>query len=140
MAYLLDTNVISEAIKPQPNERVVAWLKAERSLRSYLSVLTLGEITQGIVRSPSPRKAAHLTRWLETELVPKFQGRILAIDAAVMRTWGQVTGAALKQGKVVSYPDSLLAATAITHGLVLVTRNAKDLGVLPVQVLNPWEE
>ncbi len=139
MAYLLDTNVVSEAVKPIPDERVLAWLKAERILRSYLSVLTIGEIAQGVVRSPSQRNAAHLAHWLEVELTPRFQGRIIAIDAAVMRTWGEVTGAALKQGKPVSYPDSLLAATAITHGLTLVTRNARDVAALPVSVLNPWD-
>ena len=139
MAYLLDTSVVSEAVKPQPKEQVVAWLISERSLQSYLSVLTLGEITQGIVRSPSPRKAERLGRWLSTELTPKFQGRILTIDATVMRIWGQVIGAALQQGKPVSYNDSLLAATAITHGLTLVTRNTKDFAALPVSVLNPWD-
>jgi predicted nucleic acid-binding protein len=139
VAYLLDTNVVSEAIKPQPDERALAWLEAQRGSSGYLSVLTLGEIEQGIIRSRSPRKAERLRQWLEAELRPRFQGRTLVIDAQVMKTWGRITGRALQSGSPVSYPDSLLAATAVTHGLTLVTRNTKDVAALPVEVLNPWE-
>ena len=140
MAYLLDTNVVSEAIKPRPDERVVAWLADQPSASVYLSVLTLGEIEQGIVRSPHPRRAERLTRWLEDELQPRFRGRILPLDAPVMKTWGGITGRALLHGQPVGYADSLLAATAITHGLTLVTRNIKDVAALPVQSLNPWND
>jgi predicted nucleic acid-binding protein len=139
MPYLLDTNVLSESLKPQPDAGVVAWLKGHDGLGAFLSVISLGEIEQGIARSPNPTKAAQLRRWLDDELIPQFRGRLLSVDAKVMRTWGQVTGEAIKQGKPVSYLDSLLAATAITHGLILVTRNTKDVSALPVQVLNPWE-
>lgn len=101
---------------------------------------TFGEIEQGIVRAPDARQAERLTRWVEDELRPGFQGRILPIDDRVMRTWGQITGHALPRGQPVSYAASLLAATAIAHGLTLVTRNVRDVGALPVQTLNPWEE
>jgi predicted nucleic acid-binding protein len=140
MPYLLDTNVVSEAIKPQPQSHVVAWLAAQPSDTIYLSVLTLGEIEQGIVRSPNPRSAERLARWLEEELVPQFRGRLLAVDAAVMKTWGQITGRALLQGRPVGYVDSLLAATAIAHGLTLATRYVGDVAALPVQTINPWDE
>ncbi len=138
MPYLLDTNVVSESIKPRPAERVVTWLAAQQSSDIYLSVLTLGEIQQGIVRSPNPRRIERLTRWLEDELQPQFQGRILPIDSGVMKTWGRITGQALLHGRPVSYVDSLLAATAITHDLTLVTRNSKDVKGLSVQTLDPW--
>jgi len=139
MTYLLDTNVVSESIKPRPADRVVTWLAAQHSASIYLSVLTLGEIQQGIVRSPNPRRVERLTRWLEDELQPQFQGRLLPIEVQVMKTWGQITEQALRHGRPVSYVDSLLAATAITHGLTLVTRNSKDVEGLPVQTLNPWD-
>lgn len=139
MPYLLDTNVISEALRPQPNPRVLTWLEAQRGSSGYLSVLTLGELEQGITRSKSPRKAKMLRQWLEDELKPQFQGRILAIDTPIMQTWGHITGNAIQRGKPVIYPDSLLAATAITHELTLATRNTKDVTALPVEVLNPWE-
>ncbi len=139
MAYLLDTNVVSESIKPRPADRVVTWLATQHSARIYLSVLTLGEIQQGIVRSSNPRRVERLTRWMDDELQPQFQGRLLPIEGQVMKTWGQITGQALLHGRPVSYVDSLLAATAITHGLTLVTRNSKDVEGLPVHTLNPWD-
>lgn len=81
VGYLLDTNVVSEAIKQQPAPRVVAWLAAQPSDSVYLSVVTLGEIEQGIVRSPNPLRAARLRQWVDAELHPRFQGRILLIRA-----------------------------------------------------------
>lgn len=139
MAYLLDTNVLSEVIKPRPAPQVVAWFAAQPNTSTYLSVLSLGEIEQGIVRSPNPGRAESLRRWLEEELLPRFQGHVLPVDAAIMKVWGRITGQALLQGFPVSYVDSLLAATAITHDLTLVTRNSKDVRALSVQVLNPWD-
>ena len=137
--FLLDTNVVSEAIKPAPNIKLLSWLESHAGTDGYLSVLTLGEIEQGIVRSPSPKRAEKLALWLEHDLLPLFERRILPLDKRVMQTWGRVTGGALNEGRPTSYPDSLLAATAITHNLVLVTRNTKDVEALPVQVLNPWD-
>ena len=88
--------------------------------------------------SPNPHRAQRLVRWLEDELQPQFRGRNLPIDAPVMKTWGQITGHALLRGQPVSYADSLLAATAITHGLTLAMRNTRDMEALPVPTLNPW--
>lgn len=140
MTYLLDTTVVSEAIKPQPADRVAAWLAAQSSSDVYLSVLTVGEIEQGIVRSPHPRRTERLAHWLEDDLQTHFRGRILPIDSAVMKTWGRITRDAPLRGQPVGYVDSLLAATAITHGLTLVTRNTKDVAALPVPTLNPWDD
>jgi predicted nucleic acid-binding protein len=139
MTYLLDTNVVSEAIRPWPDAHVTAWLAARRRATTYLSVLTLGEIEQGIVRSPSPQRAERLARWLEEDLMPQFRGRLLLVDATVTKTWGQITGRARLEGQAVGLVDSLLAATAIVHGLILVTRNVSDVAVLPVETINPWD-
>ncbi|HVC80960.1 MAG TPA: type II toxin-antitoxin system VapC family toxin [Chloroflexota bacterium] len=138
MTYLLDTNVISEVIKPRPTAAVVAWFASQPNTSTYLSVLTLGEIEQGIVRSPNPQPAQELRRWLEEELPSQFHGRVLSVDATIMKTWGRITGHALQRGLPTSYVDSLLAATAITHDLIPVTRNIKDVEAFPVQALNPW--
>ncbi len=137
--YLLDTNVVSEAIKPKPNVNVMTWFAKQKGINTYLSTLTLGEIQQGITRSPQPVRAQKLANWFEQELLPQFEGRILSLDRKVMKTWGIITGEAFNRGKPVSYPDSLLAATAITHNLILVTRNIKDVHTLVVKTLNPWE-
>jgi predicted nucleic acid-binding protein len=141
VSWLLDTNVVSEVIRPKPNDAVLAWL-AERSgdeARLYLSALTLAEIQRGVLRlDPKSQLFARLHAWLNTGLAKRFAGRILAFDEQVARTWGAMT-AALPRGTVVSTMDSLIGATALHHGLILVTRNVNHLrhfGRLAVE--NPW--
>ena len=138
--YLLDTNVVSEAVKPQPDTRVLHWLQTNNPSHFYISVITIGELEQGIVRSPSPKRAKELQDWLEASLKPGFRNRILNLDEATMSTWGRITGEALNKGRPASLFDSLLAAIAITHQLTLVTRNVKDISMFNVAVFNPWDE
>jgi toxin FitB len=139
MVFLLDTNVISEPKQKAPNPQVLDWL-AEHTLKTtFISVVSLGEIEQGITLLGKTKRAASYREWLETRLKVEFAGRILDLDGRVMTTWGRVTGEAVKRGRPARLMDSLLAATAITHGLTLVMRNTKDVAALPVQVLNLWE-
>lgn len=138
MAYLLDTNVISEAVKVQPNPRVVAWLEATPLGETYLSALTLGELVQGVVRAPRGRRRI-LESWLKG-VKGRFHGRILPLDAPVMEAWGTLMGEGLARGQPLPALDAMLAATALHHGLVLVTRDTRHLTGLPIRVLNPWEE
>jgi toxin FitB len=139
--FLLDTNVISETMRPRPDPRVLAWLE-RRDGDAYLSVVTVGEIEAGIhralARAPDDDKPLALRRWLEDALIPRFGSRLLAVDLAVARTWGTLTAHARTSGTVVGAIDTLLAATAITHGLTLATRNTKDFRQLPVALLDPW--
>ncbi len=138
MSYLLDTNVVSESTKPRPNPKVVAWLESVPKEESFLSVVSIGEIERGIVRHQQPERAEAIGRWLEDEVMPRFQGNILSLGVSELRTWGRITGDALNQGRPVPLVDALLAATAIVHGLTLVTRNTADLEGLPVKLHNPW--
>jgi len=137
LSYLLDTNVISEAAKRQPHPGVMAWLKGLSVQEAYLSVLTLGELVQGAVRAPEARKPV-LERWIEG-LKRRFAGQILPLDLQIMETWGALTGEAMNEGRPLSPLDALLAATALRHGLTLVTRNTAHFRGLPVRLLNPWE-
>jgi toxin FitB len=137
--YLLDTNVVSEAVKPQPDTKVLQWLQTNSPSHFYISALSIGELEQGIVRSPSPNRAKELRNWLETSLKPGFRNRILGIDELVMTTWGRITGEALNKGRPASFLDSLLTATAITYQFTLVTRNVKDVSMFSLNVFNPWE-
>ncbi|MBO1438452.1 type II toxin-antitoxin system VapC family toxin [Meiothermus sp. CFH 77666] len=137
MSYLLDTNVVSEAAKRQPNPRVMVWLKKLSVREAYLSVLTLGELVQGAVRAPEPRRAV-LESWIE-DLKRRFDGQILPLDIEVMEAWGALTGGAMNEGRPLSPLDALLAATALCHGLILVTRNTTHFRGLPIRLLNPWE-
>ncbi len=139
MSYLLDTNVVSEARWPRPDENVLRWLAAQPLTRTYLSVITLGELEEGITALGDTRRAHELRGWLE-QLTESFGGRILDVDRDVATPWGRVRAEAKRQGQTPPAVDALLAATAITYNLTLVTRNVADVEMLPVMVLNPWEE
>lgn len=137
MSYLIDTNVLSELRRKTPNPGVVSWFAQRPAVTLHLSVLTLGEIRKGIEGlSDADRKMA-LLDWLETALPVFFTGRILSVDAKVADRWGRLLAAV---GRPLPAIDSLLAATAMEHDLVLVTRNIKDFSGLPVQTLNPWSD
>jgi len=137
LSYLIDTNVISELKRKTPDPSVVAWF-AERPARSlFMSVLTLGEIRKGIELISNEHRRLALIDWLETELPLFFNGRLLNLDAAVADRWGRLIAQA---GRPLPVIDSLLAATAIEHDLILVTRNSKDFENLPVSLFNPWHQ
>ena len=138
MRCLLDTNVVSEAAKPEPNAAVEAFLERQNLAETYLCVITFGEIEQGIYRLGDTRRAERYRDRLEG-LRQDYAGRVLTLDEAVMSVWGRITGEAIRSGRPPSLLDSLLAATAVTHDLILVTRNVRDVAMLPVRTLNPWD-
>jgi len=135
LQYLLDTNVLSETRKKQPDKRVTQFLSTVEPSALYISVLTLGELRKGVAlkRQSDPETAQKLGSWVDG-LQYSFAERILGIDAAVANLWGKLS--AERSRPVI---DTLLAATAIVHELVLVTRNTKDVAVPEVKILNPWE-
>ncbi|GHT83565.1 ribonuclease VapC [Betaproteobacteria bacterium] len=136
MSYLIDTNVLSELRKRVPDTNVVRWVAERPAATLYLSVLTLGELRKGITALPEGARRQKLQDWLEVELPAFFAGRILPVDVAVAERWGWLMGAA---GRSLPAIDSLLAATALTHKLTLVTRNLKDFHPPNLDVQNPWE-
>ncbi len=135
MSYLIDTNVVSELRRKAPDTGVVNWFSDRPPATLYLSVLTLGEIRKGIEGLADDARRQPLLDWLEIDLPTFFTGRILAVDAAVATQWGHLVATA---GRPLPAIDSLLAATALEHDLVLVTRNTKDFADLAVKVFNPW--
>ncbi len=134
--WLVDTNVISELRRRDPDANVRAWFAQRPATELYLSVLTLGEIRKGVEALTDSGRRTVLREWLERELPVFFADRLLPIDAAVAHQWGQLLA---KAGRSLPAIDTLLAATALHHNLFLVTRNLKDFDGLPVQALNPWE-
>ena len=134
IAYLLDTNVLSETRKKQADAGVMAFLEAADSPALFLSVLTIGELRKGVAakRPTDPAAAKALAAWVEG-LEFGFTDRILGIDAATARLWGDWSGD--RPRPVI---DTLLAATAAKHSLTFVTRNTRDVAGLPVKVHNPW--
>jgi predicted nucleic acid-binding protein len=136
--FLLDTNVVSELVKPKPDDRVRRWIEETNESILFLSVLTLGEIRNGVQRLRSGRRRGRLESWLQVDLPSRFQDRILPIDSAIADRWGRVSAIAAEKGKPVPVIDGLLAATAIHHNLTLVTRNSSDVSGTGVPTLNPW--
>jgi len=135
VSYLLDTNVLSELRRKTPNPAVSAWFAIRPATSLYLSVLTLGELRKGIDGVKDAARRLALSDWLQTDMSMFFMGRVLSIDEHVADRWGQLVAAA---GRPLPAIDSLLAATALVHGLSMVTRNAKDFEGLGLEVINPW--
>jgi len=136
--YLLDTNVISELIARQPQERVVQWVDAQEPTRLYLSVITIGEIQKGITKLPASARKETLHAWLQSDLLLRFDGRILELSVAAMLRWGSLTGRLEQEGRPLSALDGLIAALALHSGYTLVTRNEQDFKDTGVPVINPW--
>jgi len=137
LSYLVDTNVLSELKRKTPNAGVVEWFAHRPASTLFLSVLTLGEIRKGIEGIADAQRRTTLLDWLETDLPAFFSGRILPVDARVADRWGRLQAAA---GRPVPAIDSLLAATALAHDLVMVTRNTRDFGGFGLQVIDPWSD
>lgn len=138
MTYLLDTNVVSEWVKPQPDPAVMSWLADVDEERVFLSVATFGEIRHGIERMPEGRRRARLAIWLADDLPTRFEGRILGIDRRVAEAWGVVMARGQKAAVTVGAMDVFFAATAEVHALTLVTRNVRDFARLGVSLFDPW--
>jgi predicted nucleic acid-binding protein len=137
VSYLLDTNVLSEARRRAPP--AVAWLSAVDPGSVFLSVITIGEITKGIAlrARTDPVAAASLDDWLDT-LQRFYADRILAVDAAVAATWGRLMAQRSRPPVGTMAVDTMIAATARVHNLLLVTRNVADFADTGVDVINPW--
>jgi len=134
VTYLLDTNVVSELRRPRPHAGVLAWVESRAAEALYLSVLVLGEIRLGVerLRPRDPSQSQSLERWLAS-LEAGFGDRILAIDRVIAHAWGRL-GATDPLPPV----DGLLAATALVHGLTVVTRDTAPFERIGVPCLDPW--
>lgn len=135
MSYLIDTNVISELVRARPNSKVLAWFRETPDSALHLSVLTLGEIRHGVERLSDAARREKLRLWLENEIPARFESRLLPVDAAVADRWGRLIS---EVGRPLPAVDALLAATALHHGLRVVTRNDSDFEFPGLEVVNPW--
>ena len=139
MAWLLDTNVLSELRRPRPEPRVVAFV-ADRPLdQLFVCSVTLAEIRFGIELLAEPNRRAELNEWLTHKVRPMFEHRVLQVTEDVMLKWRLLVEMGRKTGLVFSQPDLLIAATAIQHNLTVVTRDRSDFDKSGVPVLNPWD-
>ena len=138
MTFLLDTNVVSEWVKPRPNRGLVAWLAEVDEDRVFLSVVTLAELRHGIQRMADGHRRRRIDMWLREEIPLRFEGRLLPVDTAVADRWGEVVAHCEATGRPIGVMDAFIAATAIVHGLKLVTRNEMDFRSAVNEVVNPW--
>jgi toxin FitB len=137
MKFLLDTNVISELIKSSPDPNVLAWFSQVPEEHTFISVLTLGELSSGIDKLPDGMKKNDLILWFD-KLSNSFSRQTFPIDSETALQWGRLSAARGKQGRPLPVIDGLIAASAYRQAAILVTRNTRDFESLPIQIINPW--
>jgi hypothetical protein len=118
---------------------VVEWLEEAEESSLYLSVVAFAEIRLGIELLPKGRKRLQLTHWLEADLAQRFEGRVIEIDQPIAAAWGKIVARGRAQGAAPPILDAFLVATAMVHGMTLVTRNLRDVQRLGVAVVDPWQ-
>ena len=136
--WLLDTNILSELRRVRPNPKVVAFIKAQPLEMLYISSVTLAEIRFGIELVAEPVRRAELDNWLTHRVRPMFEGRVLPVTEDVMLKWRLLVEEGRKTGHTFSQPDLIIGATALEHGLTLVSRDTADYERAHVPVINPW--
>lgn len=140
MNYLLDTCVISEYTRREPNKKIIQWVDELDESCLFLSAITIGEIKKGIELLPTDsRRKQALAMWLNNELLKRFSGRIYPVTVEVMLHWGSLYARLETSGQTVSTLDSLIAATALSHHAVLVTRGEDHFRPTEVEIANPWK-
>jgi toxin FitB len=139
MNYLLDTCVLSEYTRKKPEGKVIQWMDAIQDDELFISVITFGEIQRDIDKLSESRRRTDLVTWMNEDLVTRFANRIMSVDLETMLLWGNLTARMDANGTPMSLMDSLIAASALRHNLVLVTRNEIDFQTSGVRLVNPWK-
>ena len=136
--FLLDTNVPSELTRPKSDPQVEKWLDDADDEQLFFSVVSLGEIFKGLTILPESKRRQKLQQWLDETLRPWFGGRILPVSEPIAERWGILAGECQLKGRPIKVADGLIAATALEHGLTIVTRNVRDFSGLGMRFYNPW--
>ena len=138
MAYLVGTNVISETLKSRPEAKVIDWLGSQKANDLVLASVSLGELVRGARQAKDTAKRERFKRWIEQDLAPQFNGRILPFDQEAAVIWGEIMGDGDQLGRPKPMADAQIAAVARRHNLTLVTRNTRDFAGMGVGILDPW--
>lgn len=138
MKYLLDTCVLSELVRPAPAAAVLAWVNGREEGDLFVAAMSLAELQRGVARLPASRRKTDLANWL-ARLHAGFAERALAFTPDTAAYWGEMCARTEAAGKTMAAFDSVIAATAVEHGLALVTRNERDFAAAPLVVVNPWK-
>ena len=140
MKYLLDTCVLSEYVKRKPNSQVINWVDAQDELNLFISILSIAELKKGIIKiqNSNPNRHKKLWNWLQ-KLEQRFVKRIIPLNEDILNTWAVICGQSEAKGNKLPIIDSLIAATAYKHDLIIVTRNISDFKFLSINIFNPWD-
>ncbi len=136
--FLVDTNVLSELVRHQPEGRVEKWIAAQNLDRLFVSAVSFGELRKGILLLSSGKRRTELEAWIEADLPALFSGRILSVTRSIAERWGGLDAGRQLAGRPLNIADGMIAATALEHDLTVVTRNVKDFDQLGVPIFNPW--
>jgi len=139
MKYLLDTCVLSELVKTNPDAAVLSWVGQHVDTDLYTAAMVLAELYRGVARLPASRRKQDLSAWLG-QIQTAFDSRVLPFTAQTAEHWASMCAHAESMGKTISAFDSIIAACALENGLTLVTRNVQDFAFVPVVTINPWEK
>jgi toxin FitB len=137
MNYLLDTNAVSEWVKPHPNTNLIRWMESVDEDRTFISVVSLAELRYGLERLAPGQRRNQLENWLRHDLRLRFEYRILPINPDIADEWGRTVSRCEAAGRPVGVMDAFLAATVEVHGMTLVTRNVSHFPLVK-SILNPW--
>lgn len=136
---LLDTNVVSEPLRPAPAVRVIEWINAQPLETLYLSAMTVAELRAGVALLPAGKRRNNLHDYLEKRVLSMFAGRVLPFDLACTSAYAQALATARKAGSGIETADACIAAVALANGFTIATRDASPFRAAGVTVINPWE-
>lgn len=136
---VIDTNVLSELWKVEPDSNVLAWIDAQAIETLYLSAITVAELRYGLATMPEGKRRTIYQARLEDDVLPNFAGRVLAFDLATSKTYAELMARVRAEGKAIAKADGYIAATAATHSLIVATRDTSPFEAGGLNVINPWE-
>ncbi len=140
MKWLLDTNVVSENVRPLPNRSVVAWIAQRTPAETVISVVTVAELRVGALSAGKQERRLEINRWIEDEIMNSFAGRVLPLTADILIDWLQLGQRFASKGKTRAPADLLIACTARVHDLIVVSRNTRDFANTGIIVYDPWSD
>lgn len=135
---LIDTNVVSEPLRPRPDPAVIAWIDAQPLETLFLSVITVAELRSGIASLPEGKRRDTLRERIETQVLPVFTGRVLPFELAATQPYAELMRRSRSNGAPLSLPDAYIAAIALAHGMAVATRDTAPFLGAGVKVINPW--
>ena len=138
MKWLLDTNVVSESVRPGADRRLLTWMAARSPEQLALSIITLAELRAGVSLIEDAQKRSTYSRWIDSELTKEFDSRLLPLTLEILTDWLLLARQLERRGRPRSAPDLLIAATARIHDLILVSRNVKHFAGTGVILYDPW--